>query len=92
MVEEFIEEAFDSFPLPFVLVLGGYAFILLLDKVLISAHSHSNEEHHSSGEGTLNSQLDTEGHTSLDHDTSSEEKNKKKKNNLNNPSSLNRDS
>jgi hypothetical protein len=28
----------SSFPLPFVLVLMGYSFILLIDKVLIDAH------------------------------------------------------
>jgi hypothetical protein len=27
-----------NFPLPFVLVLAGYAFILLIDKVLIDSH------------------------------------------------------
>lgn len=79
-MEEFIEEAFDSFPLPFVLVLGGYAFILLLDKVLISSHTHSNEEGHSSSEGTQSSHLTTEDHSSLDNDNaSSDDKLRKKK-------------
>ena len=34
-VQEFIE---SKFPLPFVLVLVGYAMILLIDKVLIDSH------------------------------------------------------
>lgn len=38
MVDEVAEHFEASFPLPFVLVLGGYAFILLIDKVLIDAH------------------------------------------------------
>ena len=38
MIEE-VEEHFENmFPLVFVLVLGGYAFILLIDKVMIDAH------------------------------------------------------
>jgi hypothetical protein len=32
--------------LPFVLVLCGYAFILLIDKVIIDAHSHSGGHGH----------------------------------------------
>ena len=30
----------EQFPLPFVLVLVGYGFILLIDKVLIDSHDH----------------------------------------------------
>eukprot|EP00347_Sterkiella_histriomuscorum_P001282 403372636 len=46
IVQEFIEQSYSSFPLPFVLVLAGYAFILLLDKVLISGN-HSHDGNHS---------------------------------------------
>lgn len=42
MIEEVAEHFEVSFPLPFVLVLGGYAFILLIDKVLIDAHDDLN--------------------------------------------------
>ena len=33
----------EEFPLPFVLVLAGYALILLIDKVIIDSHSHAND-------------------------------------------------
>ena len=41
--QEQVQEAFEGlleskFPLPFVLVLIGYGFILLIDKVLIDSH------------------------------------------------------
>lgn len=41
-IDAYLIEAQSSFPLPFVLVLVGYSFILLIDKVLIdsSAHHH----------------------------------------------------
>ena len=52
-----MEESFKSFPLPFVLVLAGYAFILLLDKVMISSHSHgsggNDNDGHAHGEIVL---------------------------------------
>ena len=32
----------EQFPLPFVLVVCGYAFILLIDKVIIDSHSHGD--------------------------------------------------
>lgn len=35
VIEEILEK---KFPLPFVLVLMGYSFILLIDKVLIDSH------------------------------------------------------
>ena len=36
-----VEDLLSSqFPLPFVLVLVGYGFILLIDKVLIDSHDH----------------------------------------------------
>jgi len=34
----------EEFPLPFVLVLAGYALILLIDKVIIDSHSHGNDD------------------------------------------------
>jgi hypothetical protein len=38
LVEQVSELLESKFPLPFVLVLLGYTFILLIDKVLIDAH------------------------------------------------------
>ena len=38
MVNQVSEILESSFPLPFVLVLMGYSFILLIDKVMIDAH------------------------------------------------------
>ena len=40
-----MKEVFETFPLPFVLVLFGYSFILLIDKVVIDAHSHGGHGH-----------------------------------------------
>jgi len=34
-----IDDYQSSFPLPYLLVVLGYAFILLIDRVLIDAHS-----------------------------------------------------
>ena len=42
MVDEVGELLESSFPLPFVLVLMGYSFILLIDKVMIDAHDEVN--------------------------------------------------
>jgi len=39
-----IEEYSAQFPLPFVLVVAGYAFILLIDKVVIDSHSHAIDD------------------------------------------------
>ena len=38
LVEQVSDLLEGQFPLPFVLVLLGYSFILLIDKVLIDAH------------------------------------------------------
>jgi zinc transporter ZupT len=35
----------DYFPLPFALAFGGYAFILLIDKVIFDTHSLVGEHH-----------------------------------------------
>lgn len=47
-VDEIIEDYEHQFPLPYVLVIAGYAFILLIDRVVIDAHSgdHKKEEAH----------------------------------------------
>ena len=42
VVYEYIQESYSQFPLPFVLVLAGYGFILLIDKVIIDAHQHDD--------------------------------------------------
>lgn len=50
IIYEYIGKSYSSFPLPFVLVFVGYAFILLIDKVLIDAHSghdHKGSSHNS---------------------------------------------
>ncbi|CDW86129.1 zip zinc transporter family protein [Stylonychia lemnae] len=44
IVSDYIGESYENFPLPFVLVFAGYAFILLLDKVLIDNHAHSDND------------------------------------------------
>ena len=44
IVSDYMGESYKNFPLPFVLVFAGYAFILLLDKVLIDNHSHGDNE------------------------------------------------
>ncbi len=46
MMLDYMELGFSKFPLPFALVLGGYALILLLDKVIADPthHNHSNNE------------------------------------------------
>lgn len=46
IVSEYLEKSFSQFPLPFVLVLCGYSIILLIDKVIIDAHSHSHGHGH----------------------------------------------
>lgn len=43
-INQEVKELLDaSFPLPFVLVLLGYSFILLIDKVLIDSHDAPSE-------------------------------------------------
>ena len=52
-VDMIIDDYDDQFPLPFVLVVCGYAFILLIDKVIIDSHSsHIGHSHvHKAGSG-----------------------------------------
>lgn len=38
-IEELIDEYQSSFPMPYVLLVLGYAFILLIDRVLIDSHT-----------------------------------------------------
>ena len=38
-----IEDYQSSFPLPYVLVVLGYAFILLIDRVVVDSHSAIDE-------------------------------------------------
>jgi hypothetical protein len=40
------DEESDNFPLPFALAFGGYAFILLIDKVIFDTHSLVGGDHH----------------------------------------------
>ena len=40
-----IQDYSGQFPLPFVLVVCGYAFILLIDKVIIDSHSQIGHYH-----------------------------------------------
>lgn len=47
MVDEVGDLLESAFPLPFVLVLMGYSFILLIDKVMIDAHDDVNLEYDS---------------------------------------------
>ena len=42
-----IDDYQSSFPLPFVLLVIGYAFILLIDRVLIDSHSSDTHNDHS---------------------------------------------
>lgn len=52
MVDEVAEHFEASFPLPFVLVLTGYSFILLIDKVMIDAHDDLQTQEYDSNTKT----------------------------------------
>ena len=47
----------DFFPLPFVLTFVGYAFILLIDKVIFDTHSLVGEHHHNHMDDPAEQQL-----------------------------------
>ena len=44
-IHKVISEYQSSFPLPYLLVVLGYAFILLIDRVIIDAHTAEADSH-----------------------------------------------
>ena len=46
-LKDIIEDYTGQFPLPFVFVVCGYAFILLIDRVIIDSHSDIGQAHNS---------------------------------------------